>query len=117
MSGTRLVPTSEAAAFPYQAAKAALLALPAIEVGPVDFERMIEVGKRIGWSQEMLDGHEALRVGGRCFTFRQNEPPWLRGTFYDDNVFFEYADETQEAAMRPLIAELARALGLKTIEY
>lgn len=117
MSGTRLVPKTEAAAFPYHEAKRALLAMPAIEVGPVDFTRMIEVGKRIGWSQELLDGHEALRAGGRCFTFRQNQPPWLRGTVYEDNVFFEYDDERQEAQVRPVITELARALDVRVIEY
>jgi len=117
MSGTRLVQKTERTPFPYEAAKAALLALPAIETGAVDFSRMIEVGKRIGWSQEMLDGHEALRAGGRCFTFRQNQPPWLRGTCYDDNVFFDYADEKQEAEMRPAIVELAQQLDVRIVEY
>jgi hypothetical protein len=117
VSGTRLVAKTEAAPFPYQAVKSALLALPAMEVGPVDFGRMIELGKRLGWSQEMIEGHESLRAGGQCFTFRQNQPPWLRGTFYEDNVFFEYADEKQEAAMRPLISQLARSLEVRVVEY
>jgi hypothetical protein len=117
VSGTRLVAKSEAVPFPYEAARAALLALPAMEIGVVDFQRMIEVGKRIGWSQELIDGHEALRAGGRCFTFRQNQPPWLRGTAYEDNVFFEYADEQQEAAVRPVISDLARTLDVRVVEY
>ena len=113
MSGTRLVGTP----FPYEAAKAALLALPTMETGPVDFDRKLELGKRLGWSREMLEGHEALRAGGRCFTFRQNQPPWLRGTMYEDNVFFEYGDEKEEAAVRPLITGLAERLKLKVQEY
>ncbi|MBK7861807.1 MAG: hypothetical protein IPJ65_24960 [Archangiaceae bacterium] len=117
MSGTRLVQQNEATPFPYDAAKEAVLALPKVEVHPMELGRMIEVGKRIGWSKELLDGHEALRAGGRCFTFRQNVPPWLRGTFYEDNVFFEFANEQQEAEMRPFILELATRLQLKVLEY
>ena len=113
MSGTRLIATP----FPYEAVKAALLELPKMELSPVDFGRMIEAGKRLGWSKELLDGHEALRAGGRCFDFRQNEPPWLRGRLSEDNVFFEYADEKEEAVVRPVFSELARRLGLKLLEY
>jgi hypothetical protein len=117
MSGTRLVPVSDSAEFPYGAVKERLLALPSIELEPVDFERMIEVGKRIGWSKELLDGHEALKLGGRCFTFRQNVPPWLRGTLYEHNVFFEYTDEQQERLVRPHITELAQGLDVRLVEY
>jgi hypothetical protein len=117
LSGTRLVPVSEGRPFPYQAVRAALLELPAIECTALELGRMIEVGKRLGWSREQLDAHEELRRGGRCFNFRQNEPPWLRGTCWEDNVFFEYDDEKQEAAVRPVIVELAGRLGLKVLEY
>ena len=44
-------------------------------------------------------------------------PPWLRGTFYDDNVFFEFDDQQQEHAVRPLILELAEGLPVRVIEY
>jgi hypothetical protein len=117
MSGSRLVVKAAKDRFPYEAAKKALLALPSMETAPLELRRMIEVGKRIGWSQEKLDGHEALRAAGRCFTFRQNEPPWLRGTCWEDNVFFEFDDEKQEAAVRPVILELARVLDVKVVEY
>ena len=49
MSGTRLIPTG--AGFPYEAVKSALLALPKVETSPVELERMIETGKRLGWSK------------------------------------------------------------------
>jgi hypothetical protein len=117
MSGTRLVSKADTTEFPYEAAKDALLAMPAMNTGRVDFDRMIEVGKRIGWSKEMLEAHEALRASGRCFTFRQNQPPWLQGTLFEDNVFFDYADSNQEVAARAVIIELARTLDVRMIEY
>jgi len=117
MSGTRLVSKAEITEFPYDAVKDALLAMPAIKTAPVDFDRMIEVGKRIGWSKEMLDAHEALKARGRCFTFRQNEHPWLQGTLFEDNVFFDYADSSHEAEARPIIIELARTHDVRVIEY
>ncbi len=113
MAGTRLVATP----FPYEAVKAALLEVPKLEASLLDLQRMIETGKRLGWSKEQLEGHEVLRARGRCLTFRQNQPPWLRGTLWEDNVFFEYADEKEEAAVRPVISELAARLGLSVLEY
>ena len=117
MSGTRLVPAGPAAPFPYDEAKRLLLAMPRMSVGKVDFGRQIEVGKRLGWSKEMLDGHAGLLARGRCFTFRQDQPPWLRGTFYEANVWFEFDDQKQEETMRPAILSFAQTLGLKTVEY
>lgn len=117
MSATRLVPKTDTTEFPYQAAKDALLAMPAMKTQPVDFDRMMEVGKRIGWSREMLDAHEALKAGGRCFQFRQNQAPWLQGTLFEDNVFFGYTDGKQEALARPVIAERARTLDVRIIEH
>ena len=70
----------------------------------------------------IVELHYASQSGGDSFSpvagfSALNVPPLLRGTLWEDNVFFEYADEKQEAEMRPAIVELAERLELKVIEY
>lgn len=88
-----------------------------METSEVDFPAMIAAGTRLGWPKGMIDSHWAMKERGRCFSFEQGAYPHLRGTMYEDNVFFTYIDGGHEAAARPEIERLAKLLQVRILEH
>jgi hypothetical protein len=115
MPAVRLIPKTDDAEFPYDAALAMLRALPGVELRPKDFVSLLEAGSRCGWTEEMLQVHEEMARRGRCFDFAWNGPPTLRGSLFEDNVFISVVDD--EPATLRLVAAWARKLDVRVFQH
>lgn len=115
MTGLRLVP-ADGKPFPYDRALRLLKTIPTIELDSLDIPALVAAGKKMGWSQVVIDHHWTLMANGKCFRFDQDDEPELSGTLYEDNLFFSFFDGDHEAACRPLIEKIARQLGIEIRE-
>ena len=113
MPAIRIVPPTDDAPFPYQAAKE-LLAQDA-DLTPADLQAMIAAGKRMGWTEEMIMANEELAQRGHCFDFVLRIEPFLRGTLYENNIFFSITGD--EMAAQRYIKALAGKLGARVYKH
>ena len=114
MSGVRLIAKDETD-FPWAGALQELRSLEGAELVPKDFTRMLEAGRRIGWPRELIEANEQLAARGRCFDIAQSAPPELRGSLFEDNIFFSFLSDDHEKSCRPVIEQLATTLNLKVV--
>jgi hypothetical protein len=112
----RLIPGTDDGDFPYEQAKGLLHSLDEFEIGEVDFPAMIEKGKQIGWTQEMIDANWGLMKRGKCFSFIQHATPFLQGTMYEDNILFSFSSREHEDGCRRVINDFAKRLGVRVWE-
>jgi hypothetical protein len=115
MSGLRLIAKEDETDFPWERALQALRSLDGLELVPKDFTRMLEVGRGIGWSQELIETNEQLAARGRCFDIAQSVPPELMGSLFEDNIFFSFGSDDHEKICRPTILSLATELDLAVV--
>ncbi len=113
MSATRLIPITDDAPFPYEAVKRRLTADAVLT--PKDFAEMITIGKRIGWTEEMIRENQRLADAGNCFSFTVQGLPRLRGTLFENNVFFANSDT--EGPAFAYIEGLAAELNLRVFRH
>jgi hypothetical protein len=111
MSGVRLIAKDETD-FPWERALQELRSLDGMKLVPKDFTRMLDVGRRIGWPDELIEANEQLAARGRCFDIAQSFPPQLTGSLFEDNIFFSFVSADHETTCRPAILELATKLDL-----
>ncbi len=117
MGATRWIPDPEDSEFPSDAARIWLEERGGMSFTPVDFEALLARGRSVGWTGAMLAEHERMAERGRCFDFVQDEAPFLRGTLWEDNVYFLYLDADHEAGCRSLIVEGGRVLEVGLYEH
>ncbi len=113
MPAVRLVPKGDRAAFPYDEAKQRLE--EDANLTPKDFGPMIDAGRRMGWTEVMIRAHEELAQRGKCFDFQMRVAPHLRGSLFEDNVFFSITEE--EATALAYITRLANKLGVRVFKH
>lgn len=113
MPAIRIVPVDDDDDFPYE--EALRLLEQDADLEPADLTEMIEAGRRMGWSQEMIVANEALAAGGKCFSFTLRKPPHLSGTLYEDNIFFSINGNERDA--KTYIRSLAKLLGAAVYEH
>jgi len=111
----RLIPKTDESEFPYEEVRRRLFENPSTRVRPFDFGPMIEAGKRMGWTEEMIRTNEELSHRGRCFAFEMTQEPFLRGTLYEDNVFFSFSGAEHERASMHAIEGLAREFDVRVL--
>ncbi len=110
----RLIPKTEEAEFPYcKAMETLLFKDPDISFEPVDFAKLIENGKRMGWTEEMLTNHVQMNKRGKCFNFCSNLPNGLQGTIWEDNIHFLFKDKNHEMRCTPIIESLSIELDVR----
>ena len=78
-----------------------------------DFTSMLAAGRRMGWSEAMLRANEELAARGKCFDFSQGAPPGLKGSLFEDNIFFSFVSAQHLEASLPVIQRLADALNAR----
>jgi hypothetical protein len=108
MPAVRLVPITDDAEFPYAEAKRRLE--EDAKLIPKDFGPMIEAGRRMRWTEEMIRGNEDLARRGNCFDFVMRVEPFLSGALFENNVFFSITGD--EHAALTYIRRLAKELGV-----
>ena len=113
MPAVRLIPKTDDASFPYDAAKR-LLAQDA-DLTPKDFGPMIEAGRRMRWTEAMIRANEELARRGKCFDFQMRVEPSLSGSLFEDNVFFSVTGD--EKAALAYIRRLAKELGVRVFKH
>jgi hypothetical protein len=72
---------------------------------------MIAAGRRMRWPEEMIRANEELAKRGKCFDFQIRVESFLRGSLFEDNIFFHITGE--ERAAMAYIERLAKALGVR----
>ena len=115
MPAIRLIPKTDDAEFPYDAALALIQRLPGVVLRPADLAPMIAAGKRMGWPEAMVRANEALAARGKCWAFSWSGPPALTGTLYEDNVFLSVVDD--EMATLKLIRSWATELNGRVFQH
>ena len=113
----RLIPKTDDAAFPYEEAMRLLQANAGINFKPKDFAPMIAAGTRLGWTVEMIRANEELARRGNCFEFASEKAPFLRGSLFEDNVFFSFSGAKHEHACVPEIERLAKLLDVRVLRH
>src|SRR5262245_55496639 len=113
MPAVRLVPITDDAEFPYAEAKRRLG--QDADLTPKDFGPMIEAGRRMRWTEAMIRANEDLARRGHCFDFVLRVEPFLRGSLFEDNVFFSITDD--EGAAMAYIKRLAKELGVRVYRH
>lgn len=108
MPAVRLVPIGDDE-FPYAEAKSRLE--QDVTLTPKDFGPMIAAGRRMGWTAEMIRANEELARRGNCFDFVMGGEPSIRGSLYEDNVFFSITGDDNAALS--YIQRLAEELGVR----
>lgn len=111
MSAVRIISKNEDEDFPYEAAKAYLTENFTLDTYPVDFEEMIEVGRRIGWPDALIRANQLLAERGKCFNFAQTDYPKLQGSLFEDNIFFSFTDSLHYEICLPVIKVIAKSIG------
>ena len=110
MSAIRIVPRDDDSAFPYERALGELRTL-GVALVPKDFTAMLNAGRRMGWSEAMIRANEELAERGKCYDFQQTGPPHLRGSLFENNIYFSFESGEHQEACLPLIHTLAETLG------
>ena len=110
MSVIRIVPRDDDSPFPYQRAHEELRTL-GVTLAPKDFTAMLNAGRRIGWSEAMIRANEELAERGNCYDFYQTATPRLRGSLFENNIYFSFESGEHQEACLPLIRTLADSLG------
>ncbi len=119
MGACRLIPKTDDSAFPYdEAMRLLILAQPAMTIKPKDFDELIEAGRKHGhWSPELIREHEEMAKRKRCFDFFLDRPPYLRGTLFENNIWFSlYSPEHEKACLR-MIEALRQRLDVRIIHH
>lgn len=113
MSAVRLVPISDDADFPYAEAKRCLER--DAELTPKDFGPMIEAGRKMRWTDEMIRTNEELAHRGNCFDFVLRAEPFLSGSLFENNVFFSITGDERVALA--YIKRLADELSVRVSRH
>lgn len=110
----KLIPKTDVADFPYEKALELLLSRYSdLSTNPVDFDTLIENGKRMGWTEEMINSHQAMKKRGKSFNFKTETENGLRGTFGEDNISFLFNSKEHENKCIPVIKTLAIDLDVR----
>lgn len=119
MAACRLIPKTDEARFPYdEAMRLLLFEDSSMTFRPKDFGLLISAGRdHAHWSAETVRLHEQMAERGRCFDFRSECPPFLEGTFYEDNIFFSFHSFDHEKACFPAIEALRQKLDVRILRY
>ena len=113
MPAVRLVPLTDNATFPYTEARLRLE--QDAELTAKDFGAMIQAGRRMGWTGDMIRANEELAARRNCYDFALTVEPHLRGSLFEDNIFFSVTGD--ERAALEYIERLARELGLRVYRH
>ena len=81
MTGLRLVPLA-GKVFPYERALRLLKTMPTVELDPLDIPALVAAGKKMGWSQVVIEHHWTMMANGKCFRFDQDDEPELSGIWH-----------------------------------
>lgn len=119
MAAFRLIPKTDEAPFPYDEAMRLLLFEDSSMIFlPKDFGPLIAAGRDHGhWSAETIRQHEQMAERGRCFDFRSERPPYLEGTFFEDNIYFSFHSFDHQKACVPLIESLRQKLDVRILKH
>lgn len=109
----RLIPKTDDGPFPYEMARQLLLNLEGLVFTPKDFGPMLAAGRRMGWPDELIRANEDLARKGRCFDFAMTKAPFLRGSLFEDNVFFSFSSRGHRDGCMPEIERLASTLDVR----
>src|SRR5689334_10540510 len=113
MSAIRMIPATDDGPFPYDQALKLLSTCPGLMMKSKNFAPLIAAGKRMGWSQEMIEEHERMEQGGLCFDFAQQQTPFLQGSLFEDNIYFRLTDYEHEKKCESLIVRIVAELGAR----
>jgi hypothetical protein len=113
MPAVRLIPKTDDAPFPYDAAKRRLA--QDADLTPKDFAPMIETGRRMRWTEAMIRANEELARRSKCFDFQMRAEPNLSGSLFEDNVFFSVTGD--EKAAMAYIKRLTKELGVRVFKH
>lgn len=69
----------------------------------------MEAGKKIGWTDQMVDEHWEMMRRGKCFDFSVENG--ISCTLWEDNIFFRFFSADHQDVCVPVIESLARQLG------
>jgi hypothetical protein len=111
LTAIRIVPPSDEAPFPYEAARGILERLPGVTKSETDIPAIVAAGAKLGWPQDVIDEHWEWMRRGKCFDF--NVEDGVSGTLWEDNIFFRIVDFAHEEACLPLISAIARQLSCR----
>jgi hypothetical protein len=115
VSAIRIIPPTDEAPFPYDAAKAILEGLPGVSRSETDIPEIVAAGARFGWPKAMIDEHWELMRRGKCFDYHVEDG--ISCTLWEDNIFFGFHSGEHEDACLPVIQSMAAQLGCRILRH